>query len=79
MAHLRVFDSIAYSHISDERRKKLDDKFEKCIFVGYNERFKAYKLYNLITKKLVISKDVSSMKKKLEIGVQMIQKANQFV
>jgi len=58
MAHLRVFGSIAYSHISEERRKKLDDKFKKYIFMGYIERSKAYQLYNLITKKLVINKDV---------------------
>ena len=58
VTHLRVFGKIAYSYILDERRKKLDDKFKKCIFVGYSERSKAYKLYNPITKKLVISRDV---------------------
>ena len=36
----------------------MNDKSEKCIFVGYSERSKAYKLYNHITKKLVISRDV---------------------
>ena len=35
MAHLRVFGSIAYVHIPDEKRKKLDPKSEKCVFVGY--------------------------------------------
>ena len=36
----------------------MDDKSEKCVFVGYSERSKAYKLYNPITKKLMISRDV---------------------
>ena len=58
MAYLKVFSGIAYSHIPDERKKKLDNKSEKCIFVGYGERSNAYKLYNPITKKLVISRDV---------------------
>ena len=58
VVHLRVFSNIAYSHIPDERRKKLDDKSEKCIFVRYSERSKTYKLYNPITKKLVISRDI---------------------
>ena len=58
VAHLRVFDSIAYFHILDERSKKLDEKSEKCIFVGDSECSKAYKLYNPVTKKLVISRDV---------------------
>lgn len=31
---------------------------EKCIFVGYSEQSKAYKLDNPITKKLIISRDV---------------------
>ncbi|XP_073121665.1 uncharacterized protein [Henckelia pumila] len=37
---------------------KLDDKAEKCIFIGYSERTKAYKFYNPKTKKFVISRDV---------------------
>jgi len=41
MTHLRVFDNIVYSYISDERRKKLDNKSKKCIFVGYSEHCKA--------------------------------------
>jgi hypothetical protein len=58
IAHLRVFGCVAYSLIPQELRKKLDDRGEKCIFVGYSEQSKAYKLYNRITKKLIISRDV---------------------
>ena len=36
----------------------MDDKSEKCIFIGYSEESKAYRLYNPISKKLIISKDV---------------------
>ncbi|GMI80809.1 ARABIDOPSIS THALIANA UDP-GLUCOSYL TRANSFERASE 85A1 [Hibiscus trionum] len=39
-------------------RKKLDDRGEKCIFIGYDERSKAYRLYNPLTKKLIILRDV---------------------
>jgi hypothetical protein len=55
VAHLRTFRCIAYAHIL---RKKLDDKSEKCIFIGYSEISKAYRLYNPITKKLILSRDV---------------------
>lgn len=58
VAHLRIFGCIAYAHIPDEKRKKLDDKGEKCIFLGVNDHSKAYKLYNPVTKKIVISRDV---------------------
>jgi hypothetical protein len=58
VAHLRTFGCIAYAHIPSELRKKLDDKSEKCIFIGYSETCKAYRLYNPITKKLILSRDV---------------------
>ena len=32
--HFKVFECIAYAHILDQLRKKLDDKAEKCVFVG---------------------------------------------
>ncbi|TQD88564.1 hypothetical protein C1H46_025883 [Malus baccata] len=56
--HFKVFGCIAYAHIPDEKRKKLDDKSEKCIFLGVSEVSKAYKLYNPVTKKIVVSRDV---------------------
>jgi hypothetical protein len=58
VAHLRTFGCIEYTHIPSKLRKKLDDKSEKCIFTGYSETSKAYRLYNPITKKLILSRDV---------------------
>jgi hypothetical protein len=56
--HLRVFGCLCYKHIPDQRRKKLDDKSEVMILVGYHTAG-AYKLYNPITKKLTTSRDVT--------------------
>lgn len=58
VSHLRIFGSICYSHIPAESRGKLDDKSEKCIFIGYSENSKAYKLYNPVTRKTIVSRDV---------------------
>ena len=44
ITHLRVFGSIAYAHVDDELRTKLDYKSEKYVFVGYDARAKGYKL-----------------------------------
>ena len=33
---LKVFRCIAYVHILDENRTKLDSKAKKCIFIGYS-------------------------------------------
>ena len=58
VTHMRVFGCVAYAHILDQIRNKLDSKGEKCIFFGYSEESKAYRLYNPSTKKFVISIDV---------------------
>ena len=58
VTHLRVFGCVAYAKILDARRTKLDDKSEKCIFVGYGDRRMGYKLYNPITKNMIMSRDV---------------------
>ncbi|KAJ8640821.1 hypothetical protein MRB53_017515 [Persea americana] len=56
--HFRIFGCIAYAHIPYEKRRKLDNKGEKCIFLGVSDKSKAYKLYNPSTMKIVISRDV---------------------
>ena len=56
--HFRVFGCIAYVHIPDEKRRKLNDKGVKCIFLGVSDHSKSYKLYDPIIKKIVISRDV---------------------
>jgi hypothetical protein len=35
VSHLRVFGCIAYVHVLDEKKSKLNQKAEKCIFIRY--------------------------------------------
>nr|KYP68962.1 Retrovirus-related Pol polyprotein from transposon TNT 1-94 [Cajanus cajan] len=56
--HLRVFGSICYIHVLEEKRHKLEDKIVRGIFLGYSIQSKGYRVYNLQTKKLIISRDV---------------------
>ncbi|TYK04853.1 copia-type polyprotein [Cucumis melo var. makuwa] len=58
IGHLRVFRCMAYAHIPNQKRSKLDDKSEKYVFVGYDASSKYYKLYNPVTKKTIVSRDV---------------------
>ncbi|RDX97111.1 hypothetical protein CR513_20159, partial [Mucuna pruriens] len=55
--HLRIFGSLSYRHIPDERRRKLDDKSEALILIGYHPT-SAYKLYRPLKQQVVISRDV---------------------
>jgi hypothetical protein len=52
VSHFKVFGYIAYVHVPNEKRSKLDPKVEKCIFIGYYSEQKGYKCFNPSTRKL---------------------------
>ena len=64
VSNLRVFGCIAFAHIPEHMRKKLEEKSHKCVFVGYPEGTKGYKLFDLSTKSLIRSRDVIFDEKK---------------
>jgi transposase InsO family protein len=73
VAHMRIFGCIAYAKVPDERRTKLEAKALKCVFLGYCEGTKAYRLMSVDTRKIIRSRDVtfceeSTMEAPLEVG-----------
>ena len=56
--HFKIFGCIGHVHNPEQKRRKLDDKSVKCVHLGISFESKAYKMYNPITKKMVISGDV---------------------
>jgi len=54
---MKVFGSLCFEHVPDQLRKKLDDKSQPMIMVGYHSTV-AYKLFAPKNKKIVFSKDV---------------------
>ena len=58
ISHLRVFGCEAFSYIVSERRKKLDKRAEKCIFVGYDNQHRGYRLYSPSYRGVFVSRDV---------------------
>jgi hypothetical protein len=58
VSHFKVFGCIAYVHVPDEKRSKLDPKTEKCIFIGYSLKQKGYRCFNPSIRKLQVNRDV---------------------
>ena len=58
VGHLRVFGCKAYTHIPAEKRGKLDAKATECVFLGYYEDSKAWRLYDKSNNRIIKSRDV---------------------
>ena len=58
VSFFKVFGCMAYAHVPDAQRRKLDVKAEKLCFVGYSLRSKGYRLFNESTRQIVIRRDV---------------------
>jgi hypothetical protein len=70
---LRIFRCVAYAHLTEEMRKNLDDRSEKCVFVGYNEDSKEY-IYSIIkSPRSMLSTNMLSSKKKRPGMVALIK------
>jgi transposase InsO family protein len=52
-----MFSSICYKHVPDQLRRKLDDKGDQMILVGYHTT-DSYRLFDPIAKQVKISRDV---------------------
>jgi transposase InsO family protein len=56
--HLRIFGSTCYALIPEQQRNKLEARSRKCIFLGYSNTSKAYRLYDEANIKFIVSRDV---------------------
>lgn len=53
--HLRIFGSWAFVHVPAEKRKKLDDRAQKCKFVGYLGGMKGWRFWDPVKDEFVES------------------------
>lgn len=56
--HMNIFGSKCFVHVSGEERRKLDNTATEMILVGYDEQSKAYRCYDMVNRKVKISRDV---------------------
>jgi hypothetical protein len=60
ISHLRVFGCDEFNHIPKTKRNMMENKIVKCIFIGYKDGMKGYKLWDPLLRKIVYSRDVIS-------------------
>lgn len=56
--HIRVFGCVGYVKIDSAHLRKLDDRSRDLVHLGTEPGTKAYRLVNLMTKSIVVSRDV---------------------
>jgi hypothetical protein len=67
VAHLRILGCQAYAHVPAAVRKKLEPKAVACWFVGYCDNIKGWCLWDLVTRKIIVSRDFSAV----DVDVEM--------
>lgn len=58
VGHMRIFGSLAFAHVPKVGRNKLALRARRCVFVGYERDAKAYRLWDITAKAILVSRDV---------------------
>lgn len=56
--NLRAFGTGVYVHIPKQKRRKMEPKSRKCIFVGFDDDIKGYRVYDPDTRGISVVRDV---------------------
>ena len=59
MDHLRVFGAQCWYVVPKKKVKKLDARSSEALMMGYSSQSKGYKLWDISTEKIVVSRDVT--------------------
>ncbi|KAL2249557.1 UNVERIFIED_CONTAM: Retrovirus-related Pol polyprotein from transposon RE2 [Sesamum indicum] len=57
-AHLRTFGCLCYASNNLPNKKKFDSRSYKCVFLGYGHGQKGYKVYDLASQSIFVTRDL---------------------
>ena len=60
VSNLRVFGSTTWAHIPLDKRRDLQLQITECLFIGYLDEYKGFKLLDINTKHIIIERSVKS-------------------
>ncbi|KAG8498675.1 hypothetical protein CXB51_005061 [Gossypium anomalum] len=66
VSHLRVFGCLCYALVLAEKRTKLEKRSMRGVFVGYSSVKKGYRIFDPLTKKIIVSKDPTEIEAEAE-------------
>lgn len=69
--HLQPFGSPVFVHIPNEKRRKLDMKAEKWIFVGYGVDKQGYRCFDPMTRVVMTVRNVTFLKQQAESQIEL--------
>lgn len=59
LSHLRIFGSNRFYTVNKSKSKKLDPRSRPTVFVGYSSQSKGCKLWDLMSRKMIVFRDVT--------------------
>ena len=72
--HLRMFGSLCYAHNQRRNGDKFASRSKKCVFIGYPYGKKGWKLFDLETKEIFVSRDVEFIETKYPFSIYVTTK-----
>ena len=58
VVHLKTFGCVAWAHINDNYRNKIDAKSHDCIMIGCFDESKSYRLFDHVKQENILSRSV---------------------
>ncbi|HEY0433295.1 MAG TPA: reverse transcriptase domain-containing protein [Chitinophagaceae bacterium] len=64
VAYFRTFGCRAYAHIPKQKRSKFDHVSKKCVFLGYADNTKGYRLWDPKKRNIFVARDVKFIERR---------------